>query len=74
MSAGTKISVESVSMANPQFPGGSRTRVNLAGKRLRDGTMIYEDYMAFEEWRAAHRAVLNTFQASLRNRTRGKIS
>ena len=30
-----------------------------------------EDLQVIDEWRAAHRAVLNTFQAVLRNRTRG---
>lgn len=69
-----KYAVENVPMPPQQFPGGSRSRVNLAGKKLRAAEFSFEDYMVFEEWRAAHRAVLNTFQASLRSRTRGKIS
>lgn len=64
--------IDNFPIPNPRFPGGSRTRVNLAGKKLRNSEMDFEDFMVFEEWRAAHRAVLNTFQASLRNRTRGK--
>ena len=37
---------------------------------MRDNTAEIEDYLVIEEWRAAHRSVLNTFQAILRNRTR----
>lgn len=58
-------------LTNKHFPGGSKSRVNRAGSALRDGTASFEDYLVIEEWRAAHRAVLNTFQAILRNRTRG---
>ena len=57
-------------LANENFPGGSKSRVNRAGNAVRDGTADIEDYLVIEEWRAAHRAVLNTFQAILRNRTR----
>ncbi|HBP1034176.1 (p)ppGpp synthetase [Pseudomonas aeruginosa] len=59
-------------MTENNFPGGSKSRVNLAGKKLRTREAEYEDYYVFELWRSAHRAVLNTFQASLRNRTRGR--
>lgn len=58
-------------MATEDFPGGSRTRVNRAGDRVRDGTADADDLVAIDKWRAAHRAVLNTFQAILRTRTRG---
>lgn len=44
--------------------------VNRAGNSIRENTADIEDYLVIEEWRAAHRAVLNTFQAILRNRTR----
>lgn len=54
------------------FPGGSKSRVNSAGKKVREGNPTDEDLRSIEEWRAAHRAVLNTFQASLRTRTRNK--
>lgn len=54
------------------FPGGSKSRVSRAGQKVRDGQATNNDYTCIEEWRAAHRAVLNTFQASLRNRTRYK--
>ncbi len=54
------------------FPGGSKTRVNRAGAAVRSDTATVEDLLVIEEWRAAHRPVLNTFQAILRNRTRHK--
>ena len=52
------------------FPGGSKSRVNRAGNNVREGSATRDDIAVIEEWRAAHRAVLNTFQASLRARTR----
>lgn len=55
----------------PSFPGGSKSRVNRAGENIRNGIATHEDLQAIDEWRAAHRGVLNTFQAILRNRTRG---
>lgn len=54
------------------FPGGSKSRVTRAGTRVRDGSATAEDLETIDEWRAAHRSVLNTFQAILRTRTRGK--
>lgn len=54
------------------FPGGSKSRVNRAGDAVRADTATSEDLAVIEEWRAAHRSVLNTFQANLRLRTRGK--
>lgn len=53
-----------------EFPGGSKSRVNRAGANIRNKCATSEDLNIIDEWRAAHRAVLNTFQASLRNRTR----
>lgn len=53
------------------FPGGSRSRVNRAGENVRKGNATSQDLQIIDEWRAAHRGVLNTFQAILRNRTRG---
>lgn len=37
---------------------------------MREGKWAHADLLVIESWRAAHRAVLNTFQAILRNRTR----
>lgn len=54
-----------------KFPGGSKERVNRAGRNVRDATYKVEDLRTVDEWRAAHRAVLNTFQSILRTRTRG---
>jgi putative GTP pyrophosphokinase len=56
---------------NPQFPGGSKERVSKAGSAVRAGNASPEDLQVIDAWRAAHRSVLNTFQAILRNRTRG---
>ncbi|MFO0014887.1 MAG: RelA/SpoT domain-containing protein [Planctomycetota bacterium] len=53
------------------FPGGSKSKVNLAGDRVRTQTATESDLNIIDEWRAAHRNVLNTFQAILRTRTRG---
>lgn len=52
------------------FPGGSKSRVNRAGENVRNGNASADDLHVVDEWRAAHRSVLNTFQAILRNRTR----
>lgn len=62
-------------MTEATFPGGSKSRVTRAGERIRQGTATHDDLIVVEEWRAAHRGVLNSFQAILRNRTRDtKIS
>lgn len=55
---------------SPGFPGGSKSRVNRAGDNVRAGNPTADDLRVIEEWRAAHRAVLNTFQAILRERSR----
>lgn len=54
------------------FPGGSRQRVNRAGDNVRSRAASEDDLTVIDTWRAAHRSVLNTFQAILRNRTKGK--
>ncbi|MBU5638851.1 RelA/SpoT domain-containing protein [Geomonas sp. Red69] len=55
---------------NGDFPGGSKSKVNNAGAKVRAGTATSEDLSTIDYWRAAHRAVLNTFQGILRNRIR----
>lgn len=55
----------------PTYPGGSKRRVSRAGEAVRAGNASAEDLAVIDAWRAAHRPVLNTFQAILRNRTRG---
>lgn len=57
-------------MSKSAFPGGSKSRVSRAGVNVRNGVATQEDLAIIEEWRAAHRGVLNTFQAILRTRTR----
>lgn len=59
-----------VSATQPAFPGGSKTRVNRAGDAVREHRATNEDLAVIDSWRDAHRHVLNTFQAILRNRTR----
>lgn len=54
------------------YPGGSKKRVTRAGDAIRSNTATTDDMDVIYEWRAAHRSVLNTFQAILRNRTKGK--
>lgn len=56
----------------PKFPGGSKSRVNKAGDNVRSNTATEVDLHVIEEWRAAHRAVLNTFQAVLHKRARDR--
>ena len=53
------------------YPGGSKSRVTKAGAAVRAGTETLDDLVVINIWRAAHKPVLNTFQAILRNRTRG---
>ncbi len=57
-------------MAPDRFPGGSRSRVNRAGANVRAAAGTLDDLDVIEEWRAAHRSVLNTFQAILRTKLR----
>ena len=54
------------------FPGGSKSRVNKAGSAIAVGDDSPENLKIFEDWRAAHRGVLNTFQAILRTRAKNK--
>src|SRR5262249_55474994 len=44
--------------------------VDIAGEHIRDGVATQDDVAVLEQWRAAHLYVINTFQASLRNRRR----
>lgn len=55
----------------PSYPGGSKERVRRAGNAVRDGIATADDLEVIETWRAAHRPVINTFQAILRVRTKG---
>jgi len=55
-----------------QYPGGSKTRVNKAGDAVRSGNPSENDLSVIDNWRAAHREVVNTFQANLRRRAKDK--
>jgi putative GTP pyrophosphokinase len=52
------------------YPGGSKSRVTRAGEAVRKESASMEDLAVITLWRAAHRPVLNTFQAILRIRAR----
>lgn len=54
-----------------RYPGGSRSRVNRAGENFKNGVETVEDHNVFDEWRSAHRFVLNSFQAMLRTKIKG---
>lgn len=59
-------------MLDTTYPGGSKSRVTRAGEATRSDSATSEDLAVIEAWRAAHRPVLNTFQAVLRGRLRDK--
>lgn len=59
-------------MARSTAPEFSKGRVRRAGRALRNGDAAPEDLAVVENFRASHGHVLNAFQASLRNRARGK--
>jgi len=52
------------------FPGGSKTRVDKAGDAIRQQTSDEECLKIIDEWRQAHREVLNNFNALLRARVK----
>lgn len=56
-----------VSWVSPKF---SKSRVNKAGHAIGLGAATPEDIEVMENWRASHAYILNTFQATLRNRSR----
>jgi putative GTP pyrophosphokinase len=56
-----------VSWVSPKF---SKNRVNKAGHAIGAGVASPEDIAVMENWRASHAYILNTFQATLRNRSR----
>jgi hypothetical protein len=58
-------------VANFVRPRFSRKQVSKAGGRIAGGTAGFEDYLALENWRAAHAWVINTLQVNLRRRSRG---
>lgn len=53
-------------------PEYSVTRVNKAGKNVREGTHNFDDLIVIENWRACHNHILNAWQATLRGRCKNK--
>lgn len=53
------------------YPGGSKGRVNRAGDSFRRGEETEEDVRILEEWRKAHRHVLDAFRKLLGRRAEG---
>jgi putative GTP pyrophosphokinase len=54
-------------------PAHSKGRVNRAGIAVRNGNASDDDMDVLNNWRAAHKYILNTFQATLRHRSRGTV-
>jgi putative GTP pyrophosphokinase len=54
-------------------PWGSRGAINRAGEALRTNSNLSTNQLvALEEWRLAHKQVINSFQSLLRQRARGQ--
>lgn len=58
-----------VNFVRPRF---TTSKVRAAGKRIVKGRESREDNIVLENFRGAHAYVLNTFQANIRNHSRGK--
>ena len=58
-------------MVNFVRPKYTRTRIRAAGKRIVKGTSSNEDNAVLENFRGSHAYILNTFQANIRNHSRG---
>lgn len=59
-------------MAHWIKPQYTKSRIRAAGKRSRDEKHSLEDVMVLENFRASHTYIMNTFNANLRLRSRGK--
>ena len=57
-----------MAFVKPAHPKG---RVNHAGAAVRNGNPSASDMEVLDNWRASHKYILNTFQSTLRNRSRG---
>lgn len=51
-------------------PADSKSAVRKAGERIRNRAYTTEELNILNRWRAAHGYIINTFQSTLRNRTR----
>lgn len=57
-----------VNFAKPRY---TKSRIRSAGKRIIKGVAVEEDSRVLENFRASHAYILNTFQANIRNHSRG---
>ncbi len=57
-------------MATFNRPTVSKSKASKVGERIGAGHASNDDLVALENWRASHAYIINTFQATLRNRTR----
>lgn len=58
-------------MVNFVRPLYTKSRIRSAGKRIVKASSSHEDNVVLENFRASHAYVLNTFQANIRNHSRG---
>lgn len=59
-------------MSKDTKPRYSKNRVNNAGERVRTRNATIADFRVIENWRGSHNHVLNSWQATLRGRCKGK--
>lgn len=59
-------------MSNWVKPKFSASAVNKAGRRIGEGNPDIDDFAIIENWRTSHAYILNTFQATLRNKSKGQ--
>lgn len=55
-------------------PKYSKTRVDNAGKKIRNFEFTHEDLLVTENWRSSHHRILNSWQAILRRRLKYKFA
>lgn len=60
-------------MSRDISPEYTKNRVKQAGQNVRRGMATPEDLLVIENWRAAHNHVLNSWQAILRKRCKGRL-
>src|SRR6056297_1476560 len=57
-----------VNFVKPKY---TKSRIRSAGKRIVKGSQQQDDNIVLENFRASHAYILNTFQANIRNHSRG---
>lgn len=53
-------------------PENTKERINRAGNSIKNAQANEEDYRVIENWRSSHNKILNSWQAMLQNRCKGK--